>query len=352
MSKIWERLKEDRPYVIAEAGVNHLGSLELGEKLIKGAKEGGVDAVKWQSYKAGKLCVKNAPRFWDWKGEVKKDGSQFDSYAILDSFGKEQHRALKKLCEKYGVDYLSTPFDFEAADYLDEIGSELFKIAACDLTNLYFLEYVAKKGKPILLSCGACSLDEIKEAVATIESTGNKQIVIMHCSLCYPTKDEEINLLTLKNLQENFPQYPLGLSDHTMNNLTPAIAYALGARIFERHFTIDKTLDKSADHWLSADVKDMQEIVKNINTARMMMGTYGVRSPMPQEARTRMYARRSVAAEKDIKAGEILTLENISCKRPGTGVSAKYFKEFLGKKAKVDIPFDTLISREMVDFGK
>lgn len=349
MSNIWERLKEDKPYVIAEAGVNHLGSLELGERLIKEAKEAGADAIKFQSYKAGKLCTKTAPRFWDWEGEAKKDGTQFDSYALLDSFGKKEHQALKEMCDKYKIDYFSTPFDLEAADYLDEIGSEMFKISASDLTNLYFIEYIAKKGKPILLSCGACNMDEIKEAVATIESSGNKKIVVMHCSLCYPTKDEDINLLTIKYLKETFPQYPIGLSDHTMNLMTPAVAYALGARIFEKHYTVDKTLEKSADHWLSADPNDMREIIKNINTVRTLMGKYGPRVVMPQEERTRMYDRRSVVADKDIKAGEILTLENLTCKRPGMGVSAKYFNEFLGKKAKVDIPFDTLLSRDMVE---
>lgn len=346
---MWDKLKSDKPYVIAEAGVNHLGSLELGKRLIKEAKGAGADAIKFQSYKAGKLCVKDAPRFWDWEGEVKKDGSQFDSYALLDSFGKNEHWELKKLCDKYQIDFISTPFDTEAADYLDEIGAEMFKIASGDITNLFFLEYVAKKGKPILLSTGASTLDEIKEAVAIIESTGNKQIVIMHCSLCYPTKDEDINLLTIENLRKHFPQYPIGLSDHTMNLMTPAVAYALGARIFEKHYTVDKTLQKSADHWLSADPKDLKEIIKNINTVKTLMGIYMERVPLPNEERTRLCIRRSVVADKDIKTGEVLTLENITCKRPGTGVSAKYFKEFLGKKAKVGIPFDTLLSWDMID---
>lgn len=340
---------QNKPYIVVEAGVNHLGSLELGERLIKEAKEAGADAIKFQSYKAGELCVKNAPRFWDWEGEVKKDGSQFDSYSMLDSFGKNEHRELKKLCDKYEIDFFSTPFSIETADYLDEIGVPMYKIASCDLTNLCFIEYVAKKMKPILLATGASDLNEIKEAVAVIESTGNKQIVVMHCNLCYPTKDEDINLLTIQNLKETFPQYPIGLSDHTMNLMTPAVAYVLGARIFEKHYTVDKSLDKSADHWLSADPDDLREIIKNINTVRTLMGKYGERVANPSEERTRLYARRSVVADKDIKVGEILTLENIACKRPGTGISAKYYKEFLGKKTKVDISFDALLSWDMVE---
>jgi sialic acid synthase SpsE len=346
---MWEKLISNEPYIVAEAGVNHLGSIELGEALIKAAKESGVNAIKFQSYKAGKLCTKNAPRFWDWEGELKKEGSQFDSYSLLDSFGKNEHLELKKLCDKYQIDFVSTPFDTEAADYLDEIGMEIYKIASCDINNFYLLEHVAKKGKPILLSTGAANLDEIKEALAVIESTGNKQIVPLHCNLCYPTKDEEINLLMIKNLIEQFPQYPIGLSDHTMNLMTPAVAYVLGARVFERHFTIDKTLKKSADHWLSADPADLKEIIKNINTVRTLMGTHTEKQSTPSEERTRKYARRSVAADKDIKAGEVLTTENITCKRPGTGISAKHYKEFLGKKAKVDIPFDTLLTWEIVE---
>ena len=185
---MWKKLTSGQPYVIAEAGVNHLGSLKRGEELIKGAKEGGADAIKFQSYKAERLCLKNAPRFWDWEGEEKEDGSQFDSYSNLDSFGRDEFLALKKLCDKYEIDFIVTPFDIEAADYLDEMGMGIYKIASCDIPYLYFLEHVAKKKKPILLSTGAANLDEIKEAVATIESTGNKQIVILHCNLCYPSR--------------------------------------------------------------------------------------------------------------------------------------------------------------------
>ena len=346
---MWEKLTLNKPYVIAEAGVNHLGSIELGEKLIKAAKQAGADAIKFQSYKAAKLCVKNAPRFWNWEGEAKRDGSQFDSYSLLDSFGRNEHLELKKLCDKYEIDFISTPFDREAVDYLDEIGMEIYKIASGDITNLYFLEYVARKMKPILLSTGAANLDEIKKAVTTIESTGNKQIVVMHCNLCYPTKNQDANLLMIKSLKKEFPQYPIGLSDHTMDLMTPAISYVLGARVFEKHFTVDKTLKKSADHWLSADTADLKKIVKNINMAKEMMGEYTQKISTPSEQRARLYARRSIAAIKDIKAGEILSLENISCKRPGTGVSAKHYKEFLGKKAKNNIAFDILLSWDMVE---
>jgi len=346
----WKKIikNKNKPYVIAEAGVNHLGSLELGERLIKAAKDSGADAIKFQSYKADKLCTKDAPRFWDWEGEVKKDGSQLDSYSLLDSFGKNEHFGLKKLCDKYQIEFLSTPFDREAADYLDEIGAQLFKIASCDITNLYFLEYVAKKGKPMLLATGAANLEEIEEAVNTIESAGNNKIVVMHCNLCYPTKDEDANLRMIKHLKKVFPQYPIGLSDHTMNLMAPAVAYATGARVFEKHFTVDKTLDKSADHWLSADPADLTKIIENINIVRTLLGRYKKRSTESEEL-ARQNARRSVVAIRKIVAGEVLSLDNIDCKRPGTGISAKYFKNILGKKAKVDIGHDALLSHDMIE---
>ena len=338
----------DAIYVIAEAGVNHLGSLELAERIIVAAKQAGADAVKFQSYKAKNLCIKDAPRFWNWEGEVKKGGTQYDSYSLLDQFGKEEHLGLKKLCEKHQIEFFSTPFDEEAADYLDEIGTKFYKMASCDVTNHYFLEYVALKKNPILLSTGASNLDEIKEAVEVIEKTGNRNIIIMHCNLCYPTKDEDSNLRMILHLKSEFPEYPVGLSDHTMNMLSPAIAYGLGARVFERHFTVDKTLDKSADHWLSADESDLKEIVGNLKLSQQLLGKYEKLSTKSEEA-ARNNARRSVVSLKAIKKGEVFTVENVACKRPGTGISAKFFKDILGKKAKFDLKGDVMLELDSIE---
>ena len=341
---LWERIKSGKPFFIAEAGVNHLGSLDLAEKLIKGASEGGAHAIKFQSYKAKNLCTKNAPRFWDWEGEVKEKGNQFDSYSELDSFGEKEHIELKKMCDYYQIEFMSTPFDDIASDYLDRIGIRAYKIASCDLTNHPLLENVASKGKIVMLSTGAGSLDEIKNAV-NIVNKGTQKIVIMHCNLKYPTEDNEINLRMINNLKEEFPNYIIGLSDHTRNLWTPSFAHALGGSIIEKHFTIDKTLGKSADHWLSVDPSEVKEIISNLNFAEQLLGLEDKKCTESEE-RAKLYARRSIVSNKFIPKGTILDRDNLTSKRPGTGISPTNFNKIIGKITIKDIPEDHLISFE------
>ena len=270
--KFWEYLKSGKPYIIAEAGVNHLGSMKLGEDLIAAAAQSGATAIKFQSYKAKNLCTKHAERFWDWEGEEKQDGTQIDSYSILDSFEEEEHKQLKDICDKYEIEFMSTPFDNHAVDYLDRIGVNAYKVASCDITNFPLLEHMAKKEKIIMLSTGASDLHEIEAAVDLI-SKYTEKIVIMHCNLKYPTDIHEANLSMITSLREKFgDKYVYGLSDHTMDLLTPALSYVLGGTVIERHFTVDKSLDKSADHWLSADPTDLRAIAYNVSVAAAMMG--------------------------------------------------------------------------------
>tara|TARA_R110000824_G_scaffold127498_3_gene287725 strand:- start:512 stop:1558 length:1047 start_codon:yes stop_codon:yes gene_type:complete len=341
-NKLWEKIKTGQPFSIAEAGVNHLGSLELGEKLIASAAASGASAIKFQSYKAKTLCTKDAPRFWDWDGEEKKDGSQFDSYSILDSFGKEEHAKLKEMCEKYGIEFMSTPFDFESVDYLDEIGMRAYKIASCDITNHPLLKRVASKGKIVMLSTGASTVEEIRQAV-NILSTGTDMIVIMHCNLKYPTENSDINLGMIKNLKEEFgKKYIIGLSDHTMDLRTPSFAYMLGATVFERHYTLDKGMDKSADHWLSADPEDLKTIINNVNVAYEMYGNCE-KQCTDSETVARKYARRSVVASVNIRKGEVYTMENLTCKRPGTGLPPSMYDKIIGQIATRDLSEDHLL---------
>ena len=179
--------KKNKTVIIAEAGVNHNGKLKFGKRLIDEAKKAGADIIKIQTYKAKKLTTKNAPRFWNWKGELKKNGTQYDSYSNLDSFSKNEYRQLINYCKKKKIEFLSTPFDEESAEMLIEIGMKGFKVASSDITNHPFLEFLAKKKLPILLSSGASSINEIKEAVKIINKNGNKKVLIMQCTLCYPT---------------------------------------------------------------------------------------------------------------------------------------------------------------------
>ena len=345
MNKLWEKIKSGAPFSIAEAGVNHLGSIELGEKLIASAAKAGASAIKFQSYKAKTLCTKNAPRFWDWEGEEKQDGTQFDSYSILDSFGKEEHLKLKSICDDYGIVFMSTPFDFEAVDYLDEIGMKAYKIASCDITNYPLLKRIASKGKIVMLSTGAASIKEIKEAT-DILSLGTDMIVVMHCNLRYPTKNSEINLGMINNLKEEFgDKCIIGLSDHTTDLRTPAFAYMMGASVFERHYTIDKTLGKSSDHWLSADPKDLKIIIDNVNVACEMYGN-SQKQCTDSELLAKKYARRSIVAATAIKKGERYTAENLICKRPGTGLPPRLYDNIIGEIALRNIEEDELLQIE------
>ena len=239
---------------------------------------------------------------------------------------------------------MSTPFDNEAADYLDRVGINAYKIASCDVTNHPLLEHVAKKGKIVMLSTGASNIEEIRSAVDILKK-GTEKIVVMHCNLKYPTPDDEINLKMIEHLQKEFKDCVIGLSDHTMNLMTPAIAYTLGANVCEKHYTVDKTLGKSADHWLSVDPDDVRTIINNYSMVTNMLGI-GFKDCTPGEDRARLYARRSIVATRDIKSGDFLTEENIGYKRPGTGISPVHYKKVIGSIASRDIKEDQLISFE------
>ena len=344
---LWEKIASGSPFFIAEAGVNHLGSLELGERLIREAAEAGAHAIKFQSYKAANLCTKDAPRFWDWEGELEEDGSQFDSYSHLDSFGEAEHAELKRMCDEYNIEFMSTPFDDDATDYLDRVGINAYKIASCDVTNHPLLKHVGSKKKIVMLSTGAASLQDIEEAVEVLEKSGTDKIVIMHCNLKYPTDPDQINLSMIKSIQEKFGEkYVYGLSDHTMTVETPAFSLMLGANVVEKHYTVDKTLDKSADHWLSVDPAQVTEIVRLMNLSHTMMGSSITKECTESEERARMYARRSVVSLRAIKKGEVFSADNIGCKRPGTGISPKIFHKILGTVAAQDIEDDTLLTTD------
>ena len=328
--------------VIAEAGVNHLGRMDYAEELIKTAARAGANIVKFQTYKADQLSTHNAPRFWSWEGEEKQEGSQYDSYSKLDSFGREQYVALMQLCKKYGVVFLSTPFDREAVDMLVDIGMKGFKIASCDLTNLPLLSYIAKKQLPVLLSTGAASISEIKKAVKVIESEGNQDICIMHCTLCYPTEAKDANLSALLDIKKHFPDYVLGLSDHTLGTLVPAASVLYGSKVIEKHYTFDKTLPDSADHWLSLDEKEMAEMVLQIAELEEAIGT-GHKTLLECEKPAHRYARRSIVANTVIKKGELITNEMIAEKRPGTGLPPVYRHRVVGSVANTLMEKDHLI---------
>ncbi|MGH1427731.1 MAG: N-acetylneuraminate synthase family protein [Arenicella sp.] len=333
----------EKTIVIAEAGVNHLGRMDYAEELVKTAARAGADVVKFQTYKADKLSTKKAPRFWSWEGEHDQEGSQHDSYSNLDSFGKSEYIELKKICDKYGVVFMSTPFDEESADMLVEIGMKGFKIASCDLTNLPFLKHIAKNQLPILLSTGAATIEEIRQAVDVIEGQGNQQICIMQCTLCYPTKPKDSNLSALNDIAEHFPGYVLGLSDHTLGTIVPSASILYGAKVIEKHYTFDKTLPDSADHWLSLDESEMKLMVDNLRELEVAIGG-GKKVKLECETPAHKFARRSLVSEVGIKKGEVITRDMLAIKRPGTGLAPEFLDRFVGQVAAKDIEADVLLT--------
>jgi len=338
----------DRTIIIAEAGVNHLGRMDYAEELVKTAARAGADIIKFQTYKAANLTTKNAPRFWNWEGEHDQDGSQFDSYSLLDSFGQEQYRQLKDLCTKYGIEFLSTPFDNEAVDLLVNVGCEGFKIASCDINNLPFLDYIATTGLPMLISTGAADIEEIKRAVEVIENAGNTQICIMHCTLCYPTDPKDSNLTALNDIADCFPGYLLGLSDHTLGTIVPAASVLYGARVIEKHYTFDKTLPNSADHWLSLDEAQLKILVDDVRVLEQALGC-GKKVRLECETPAHKYARRSIVAARDIPKGTVLSQDDLAIKRPGTGLAPEYYDRLLGCRTCHDLLEDKLL--EMSDIA-
>jgi len=334
-----------RTVVIAEAGVNHLGRMDFAEELVKTAARAGADIVKFQTYKARNLTTKDAPRFWSWEGEVAQEGSQYDSYSLLDSFGREQHVELMALCDKYGVEFLSTPFDNEAADMLVDIGMKGFKIASCDLNNLPFLDHIAAKGLPILLSTGAGTIEEIARAVATIEARGNGQIALLHCTLCYPTDPKDSNLAAINHIRQRFPDKLVGLSDHTLGTIVPAASVLYGAKVIEKHFTFDKTLPYSADHWLSLNEAELKRMVDDVRILEVAVG-HGRKEVLDCETPAHSFARRSIVAATDIPADAVITADMLAIKRPGTGLPPEFFDRIVGARSLCDIAADSLLKIE------
>ncbi|MDP6906918.1 MAG: N-acetylneuraminate synthase family protein [Candidatus Thalassarchaeaceae archaeon] len=329
-------------FVIAEAGVNHNGELSRAIELIEKAAAAGVDAVKFQTYKASKLVVRDAPRFWDWEGESDSEGTQYDSYSQLDGLPLDAYPVMFNRCEELGVEFMSTPFDFESADFLDELGMRAYKIASCDLTNHPFLAHVASKGKPMFLSTGTSTIEEIQAAVNVVQKAGNEKLMLMHCTLTYPTPYKDSNLRMMQTMMETWPDIPIGLSDHTLGISIPVAAAALGATSLEKHYTVDKTLPMSADHWLSVDPPEVTMMIEMMRQVEVGLGS-AEKKPVESELIAMSNARRSVVSACNIPLGTKITEDMLTQKRPGHGISPIEQHKVVGMKAKVDITEDRLI---------
>lgn len=338
---------EGASVVIAEAGVNHLGDLGHARLLIEAAKRAGAKIIKFQTYKANRLTTKNAPRFWDWQGEIDHQGTQYDSYSKLDSFGASETAELKRICEEVGIEFMSTPFDLDAVDMLYDLGVGGFKVASCDVTNHPLLERIGQKSLPVLLSTGASDIAEIRDAIRVLKTAGSGPILVMHCNLTYPTKPEDANLRALNALSEEFPDHLLGYSDHTLGVTIAASSVLFGAVAIEKHFTYDKSLPLSADHWLSADEKELAHLVAS---SEELARARGIPAKIVQESEilARTNARRSCVAARPLKAGYILTAQDVDFKRPGTGVPPSDLHKLIGRALLTNLEYDDLILSEML----
>ena len=319
------------PYIIAEIGVNHEGSIDLARRLIDLAAEGSADAAKFQTYKAEKLASRHSPSYWDLSKEPTT--SQFKLFQKYDAFGAGDYQLLARHCEHAGIDFISTPFDQDAVDFLDPL-MPFFKIASADLTNTPLLRKVAVRGKPVVLSTGASTTPEIEAAVATLRDSGCRELSLLHCVLNYPTADENANLGMITVLRETFPDTVIGYSDHTVPDAEMTAvcsAYLLGARIIEKHFTYDKSLPGN-DHYHAMDVDDLKRFRGNVDRLRSMLGDRSSREPIPTEEIARLNARRSIVLDATIPAGAVITEAMLTCKRPGTGVSPVHWDSIIGRR--------------------
>ena len=319
------------PYVIAEIGVNHEGSLDQAKRLIELAKEGGANAAKFQSYKADTLASKHSPSYWDTSKEPTT--SQHELFKKYDNFGAEEFVQLAQHCKFVGIDFLSTPFDDASIEFLDPL-VPFFKIASADLTNIPFLRKVASKGKPIVLSTGASTLGEIDVAIEAIRRAGCNDVALLHCILNYPTNDQNAHLRMIDGLKRAYPEYIVGYSDHTLPDdaMTPLVtALLLGAVILEKHFTHDKTLPGN-DHYHAMDVNDLSRFVEIAEKINTLLGSSDHKEPIPLEELSRKNARRSIVVSKDLPAGAVVTSDVMTYKRPGIGISPLYWDEVMGRR--------------------
>lgn len=347
-----------RPFIIAEIGVNYydiamkenIENVEAAKLMIREASKAGADAVKFQSYKAEKIASRFSPAYWDTTKESTK--SQYELFKKFDHFGEDEYRELAKYAEGQDAIFISTPFDEDAVDYLNDL-MPLFKISSSDITNLPFIKYIANKNKPVFLSTGASTVDEIKCAVNAIENANNDKIALLHCILNYPTKYEDANLGMISHLKNLFDNYLVGYSDHTVpdpNMIVLTTAVLFGSKIIEKHFTLDKTLPGN-DHYHSMDPDDLKIFSQNLDLLDKIIGKTK-KEPLDSEQSSRMYARRSLVAKRAINKGSVIQKSDITCKRPGTGLSPSLLDEIIGGIALEFIDEDEILTCNKVSFKK
>lgn len=333
-----------RVFIIAEAGVNHNGDVHCARRLIEAAADAEADAVKFQTFRANQLATPTAPPAAYQRQATRPDEGQQQMLRRLE-LPRSAYEAFVEDCERRGLVFLSTPFEEDSADFLEALGIAAFKMPSGELTNLPLLAHVARKGKPMLVSTGMASLEEVEAAVRTLEHAGNPPLVLLHCVSSYPADPSEANLRAMQTLAEAF-HVPVGFSDHTMGSEVALAAVALGASVIEKHLTLDRR-QPGPDHQSSLEPGEFAALVQGIRRVESSLG-HGRKEPAPSERETARVARKSLVAARAIRAGSQLTEELIDIKRPGTGLPPSMREHLIGREAVTDIPEGAVLTLEMV----
>ncbi len=339
------RIGDGEPiFIIAEAGVNHNGDMKIAKQLVDGAVTAGVDAVKFQTFKTENLTTKRSDLADYQKEQVKEYESQFDMIKSLE-LSYHSFVELKEYCDNRGILFLSTPHTADAVDFLDSL-IPAYKIGSGDLTNHPFLKMIASKGKPIFLSTGMATLQEVREAVQAIQEIDKSELLLLHCLTNYPADIRDSNLRAINTLRTEF-SLPVGFSDHTMGLAASIAAVALGACMIEKHFTTDRNLP-GPDHKASLEPAKLRELVDSIRNVESALGT-GIKEPTEEEIKIRAVARKSIVSVVGIPKGAVITEEMIDIKRPGQGIAPKHFDDMIGKRAAKDILEDSVLTWDMIE---
>lgn len=326
-------------YIIAEAGVNHNGSVELAKALIDKAKEAGVDCIKFQTFVSENIVSKNASKAEYQKQQTDSKESQYNMLKRLElSF--DEFVILRDYCKEKDIEFLSTAFDFDSIEFLARLGMKIWKIPSGEITNLPYLIKIARLGKPIFLSTGMSTMEEIRAAVSVLRQYGSGEITLLHCTTEYPAPYEDVNLKAINTIRDEF-NIRIGYSDHTKGIEIPIAAVALGATVIEKHFTLDRNLE-GPDHKASLEPNELKAMASAIRNVEDALGS-GEKKPVKSEVKNLAIVRKSILAKRRIAKGELFTEENLTVKRPGTGISPMKWFELIGKKASRDFEEDELI---------
>lgn len=327
-------------YIIAEAGVNHNGSLENAKKLVLAAKNAGVDAVKFQTFNTDNIVTKNAVKA-DY--QVNNTGNNDSQYEMLKKLelSQQDYRELKQLCDELDIEFMSTPFDIESIDLLEQLNVNRFKLPSGEITNYPYLVRLAKTHKPVIMSSGMATVEDIESAVEVLTKNGLEDLSLLHCTTEYPAPFEEVNLKAMEYLKNKFG-LKIGYSDHTKGVEVPIAAVAMGAEIIEKHFTLDKNME-GPDHKASLEPDELSAMVKAIRNVELAMGD-GKKRPSKSEVKNKSIARKSIVAKKRILKGEKFNENNLTTKRPGTGISPMLWDEVIGQIASKTFEVDELIT--------